>query len=29
MQRLLPSNFPYWVVNDTTEAFQKLAFRML
>ena len=25
MQRLLPSNFPYWVVNDTTEAFQKLA----
>jgi len=25
MQRLLPSNFPYWVVNDTKEAFQKLA----
>ena len=25
MQRILPSNFPYWVVNDTTEAFQKLA----
>jgi len=25
MQRLIPSNFPYWVVNDTTEAFQKLA----
>ena len=25
MQRLLPSNFPYWLVNDTTEAFQKLA----
>jgi len=25
MQRLLPHNFPYWVVNDTTEAFQKLA----
>jgi len=25
MQRLLPSNFPYWVVNDTFEAFQKLA----
>ncbi|ABM69952.1 UDP-N-acetylmuramoyl-tripeptide--D-alanyl-D-alanine ligase [Prochlorococcus marinus] len=25
MQKLLPSNFPYWVVNDTTEAFQKLA----
>ncbi len=25
MQRLLPSNFPYWVVNNTTEAFQKLA----
>jgi len=25
MQGLLPSNFPYWVVNDTTEAFQKLA----
>ena len=25
MQRLLPSNFPYWVVNDTLEAFQKLA----
>jgi len=24
MQRLLPSDFPYWVVNDTTEAFQKL-----
>ncbi len=24
MQRLLPSNFPYWVVNDTLEAFQKL-----
>ena len=23
MQRLLPSNFPYWVVKDTTEAFQK------
>jgi len=27
MQRLLPSNFPYWVVNDTLEAFQKLALR--
>ncbi len=25
MQRLLPSDFPYWVVNDTLEAFQKLA----
>jgi len=25
MQRLLPGNFPCWVVNDTTEAFQKLA----
>jgi len=25
MQRLLPSNFPYWVVNDTLEAFQILA----
>ena len=25
MQRLLPSNFPYLVVNDTLEAFQKLA----
>jgi len=25
MQRLLPSDFPYRVVNDTTEAFQKLA----
>ena len=25
MQKLLPSNFPYWVVNDTAEAFQKLA----
>jgi len=25
MQRLLPSYFPYWVVNDTLEAFQKLA----
>ena len=25
MQKLLPSNFPYWVVNDTLEAFQKLA----
>jgi len=25
MQRFLPSNFPYWVVNDTLEAFQKLA----
>ena len=24
MQRLLPSNFPYWVVHDTLEAFQKL-----
>ena len=24
MQRLLPSDFPYWVVNDTLEAFQKL-----
>jgi len=24
MQRLLPRNFPYWVVNDTLEAFQKL-----
>jgi len=24
MQKLLPSNFPYWVVNDTLEAFQKL-----
>jgi len=23
MQRLLPSNFPYWIVNDTLEAFQK------
>ena len=26
MQRLLPNNFPYWVVNDTLEAFQKLEF---
>jgi len=25
MQRFLPSNFPYWAVNDTLEAFQKLA----
>ncbi len=25
MQKLLPGNFPYWVVNDTLEAFQKLA----
>jgi len=25
MQKLLPSNFPYWVVDDTLEAFQKLA----
>jgi len=25
MQRLLPGNLPYWIVNDTTEAFQKLA----
>ena len=25
MKRLLPINFPYWVVNDTLEAFQKLA----
>jgi len=25
MQKLLPSNFPYWAVNDTLEAFQKLA----
>ena len=25
MQRLLPGNFPHWVVNDTLEAFQKLA----
>jgi len=25
MQRLIPSNFPNWVVNDTKEAFQKLA----
>jgi UDP-N-acetylmuramoyl-tripeptide--D-alanyl-D-alanine ligase len=24
MQKLLPKNFPYWVVNDTLEAFQKL-----
>ncbi len=24
MQELLPDNFPYWVVNDTLEAFQKL-----
>ncbi len=24
MQRFLPSNFPYWDVNDTLEAFQKL-----
>ena len=24
MQKLLPSDFPYWVVNDTLEAFQKL-----
>jgi len=24
MQRLLPSNFPCWVVNDTLEAFQKI-----
>ncbi|MBO6979048.1 MAG: UDP-N-acetylmuramoyl-tripeptide--D-alanyl-D-alanine ligase [Prochlorococcus marinus XMU1428] len=24
MQKLLPSNYPYWVVNDTLEAFQKL-----
>jgi len=23
-QKLLPGNFPYWVVNDTLEAFQKL-----
>ena len=25
MQKLLPYDFPYWVVNDTLEAFQKLA----
>ena len=25
MQKLLPCNFPCWVVNDTLEAFQKLA----
>ena len=25
MQRLLPGNFPHWAVNDTLEAFQKLA----
>jgi len=25
MQEFLPSNFPYWVVNDTLEAFQKLS----
>jgi len=25
MQKLLPHNFPYWVVNDTLEAFKKLA----
>ncbi|MDA9683378.1 UDP-N-acetylmuramoyl-tripeptide--D-alanyl-D-alanine ligase [Prochlorococcus sp. AH-736-P10] len=25
MQKLLPDNFPCWVVNDTLEAFQKLA----
>jgi len=25
MQKLLPSDFPYWVVNDTLKAFQKLA----
>ena len=24
MQKLLPSDFPCWVVNDTLEAFQKL-----
>jgi len=24
MQKFLPSNFPYWVVSDTLEAFQKL-----
>ena len=24
MQKLLPSDFPHWVVNDTLEAFQKL-----
>ena len=24
MQKLLPSDFPYWVVNDTLEAFQKI-----
>ncbi|WP_288262589.1 UDP-N-acetylmuramoyl-tripeptide--D-alanyl-D-alanine ligase [uncultured Prochlorococcus sp.] len=24
MEKLLPSNFPFWVVNDTLEAFQKL-----
>ncbi len=24
MQKLLPDNFPCWVVNDTLEAFQKL-----
>ena len=24
MQKLLPANYPYWVVNDTLEAFQKL-----
>ncbi len=24
LQKFLPSNFPYWVVNDTLEAFQKL-----
>jgi len=25
MQKLLPSDFPYWIVNDTLVAFQKLA----
>ena len=25
MQKLLPANFPCWIVNDTLEAFQKLA----
>ena len=24
MEKLLPSNFPYWVVDDTLEAFKKL-----
>ena len=24
MQNLLPKNYPYWIVNDTLEAFQKL-----